>query len=174
MKKLVIALLVVMLFGCGAIKETVKNSDFYYFGVNTKMVKEANYWKVATGALASVAVHTAGHRIYAQINNMNLRQEGLEEWLAYGYSAKQSRECAQAGLALQNGIGLILTSIPYTRKSDFTKGYVVSAWTETAFSPLISNDLNSSNEHGGNRDWEYGINLFVATHNMLRVNWYKD
>jgi len=155
-------------------RETVKNSDFYYFGVSTKTFKEANYWKVGAGALTSIGAHSAGHHLYAKVNNMNLTQQGLEEKLDYGYDNRQSRECAQAGLVLQNVVGLVLTSIPYTRQSDFTKGYVGAAFSETVLSPIISNDLDSSNEKGGNSFWEYTGNLALATHNMLRVNWRKD
>lgn len=175
MKKLIVAV-VLMLSACAPIQETVKNSDFYYFGVNTKMVKEANYWKVGAGVLTSVAVHTAGHYIYAGMTNMDVKQDGFLEVVDGSSSRREKREFSQAGHILQNGVGLILTSIPKTRQSDFTKGYVAAAWVETAFYPALfrkEGDLNISHDNGGNADLEYGVNLLLATHNMLRVKWSK-
>jgi hypothetical protein len=177
MKRLAIALLVVMACGCGAIKETVKNSDFYYFGVNTKTFKEANYWKVGLGGLTSFGVHIGAHWIYNGLYDMGGEQNGFLEVTDGNCESQKVREFDQVGFAAQNGVGFILTSIPYTRQSDFTKGYVVAAFAETSSYILWSGDhgdFNMSASHGGNRDWEYAINLFVATHNMLRVNWYKD
>ena len=41
--------------------------DFYFFGVNTKTFKEADWKMVALGAATSIAVHTAGHYAYAKM-----------------------------------------------------------------------------------------------------------
>ena len=167
--------LILMLSACAPMRDTIKQTDFYYFGVSAKTFKEANYWWVGAGAFVSVfIVHPGGHHLYAKLNNMTLTQQGLGEILDYGYDNRQSRECAQAGPLLQNVVGFILTSIPYTRQTDFTKGYVAAAFGETVLSPIISNDLNSSNEKGGNAFWEYTGNLALATNNVLRVNWRKD
>lgn len=177
MKKLAVALLVVMVCGCGAIKETVKNSDFYYFGVNTKTFKEMNYWKAGLGVLASVGVHAGAHWAYNGIFDMGAEQNGFLE-VADGNCAPQKvREFSQVGFAAQNLGGLILTSIPKTRQSDFTKGYVVASWVEIVSYSLWNGDhgdFNMSASHGGNRDWEYALSLFVATHNILRVRWKKE
>lgn len=151
--------------------------DFYFFGVNANTFKQANYWQVVAGALASVAVHTAGHYIYAGLFNMDTRQEGFSECDHGTYEPRKKRESAQAGLVLQNIGGLILTSIPFTRQTDFTRGYVAAAFAETAFYPVLfrkGGDLNISDDNGGNDGWEYAGNLTVATHNVLRINWKKE
>lgn len=176
MKKLIVVF-VVLLSSCAPIRETVKNSDFYYFGVNTKTFKEANYWKAGAGVLASVATHTAGHYAYAGLTGMSVRQDGLFEVVDGNSPAHNLREFFAAGFALQNGVGLILTTIPATRQSDFTKGYVSAAFAETVLYPAIyrdNGDLHQLNEHGGNGDLAYGIFTGIATYNMLRVNWKKE
>lgn len=152
--------------------------DFYFFGVNPKTFKEANYWKVAAGAITSVAVHTAGHYAYAGLNRMSVRQDGFKEVVGYGYANREYREFAQAGFLVQNLVGLVLTSIPATRQSDFTKGYVAMAFFEIVTEPLFwpgeNGDLNISNRHGGDATWEYIGFTALATHNVLRINWKKE
>ena len=149
--------------------------DFYFFGVNTKTFKEADWKMVALGAATSIAVHTAGHYAYAKLNGMSIRQDGFCEKISFSnYSAKQNREIAQAGFVAQHLVGVILTTIPATRHTDFTRGYVAMAWIETATYPIWwqkDGDLNWSHHFGGNRDWEFAAYMAVATHNVLRVNW---
>lgn len=175
--KYLIVVAVMMISACAPLKETVKNSDFYYLGVNAKTFKEANYKAVALGAVASVATHTAGHYAYAGLTGMRVQQDGLLEVVDGESPEHHLRGFSMAGFALQNGVGLILTSIPATRQSDFTKGYVTAAFAETAFYPVIwrnNGDLHQIKEHGGNDDLMYGIFTAIATHNMLRVNWKKE
>jgi len=153
--------------------------DFYFFGVNAKTFKEADYKMVILGAATSLAVHTAGHYLYAEMAGMDIRQDGFTERLeSWKYSNKHNREFAQAGFVLQHAVGVLLTSIPYTRQTDFTRGYVAFAFAETATYPLVhqgvKGDLNYSNKYGGDRDLEYAAFMAVATHNMLRVKWYKE
>lgn len=173
----IIFLTVCLLIGCAGMKEATKGYDFYYFGVNTKTFKEANYWKVTAGAITSVAVHTAGHYAYAGLNGMSVRQDGFKEVVDRGYSDKNCREFAQAGFLTQNLIGLALTSIPAFRQSDFTKGYVAMAFIETVSYPLLwqnDGDLYSSDKNGGNATLEYIGYSAVALHNLLRINWEKE
>lgn len=176
MKKLIVVF-VVLLSSCAPIRETAKNSDFYYFGVNSKAFKEANYWKVGAGALTSIATHTAGHYVYAGLTGIHVRQDGLSEVVDGNLPTHNLRDFSIAGFAFQNGVGLILTTIPATRQSDFTKGYVSAAFIETAFYPVAyktEGDFNQLSEQGGNGDIAYGIFTAIATHNMLRVNWKKE
>jgi len=167
-----------MLSACAPIQQTIKQTDFYYFGINAKMVKEANWYMVILGAVTAVGVHTGGHYLYAALNNIEVKQDGFFEVIDGNAEPRKKREFAQAGPVLQNGVGLILTTIPATRKWDFTKGYVAASFVETAFYPALfrgdSGDLYISNKYGGNADVEYAIFTAVATHNMLRVKWHKD
>lgn len=152
--------------------------DFYFFGVNTKTFKDANYLKVAAGVATSIAVHTAGHYIYAGFTNINVTQDGFREVISGDYTNTEAREFAQAGFLAQSIGGLILTSIPYTRQSDFTKGYVAMEFLEVATYPMFwqgtSGDFNMSDRHNGDKDWEYAGHMAVAIHNMLRINWEKQ
>jgi len=34
--------------------------------------------------------------------------------------------------------------------------------------------MTENEQIGGNRDWEYAAYMAVATHNVLRVKWYRD
>ena len=152
--------------------------DFYFFGVNTKTFKEADWKMVALGAATSVAVHTAGHYAYAWANGMSVKQDGFREIISFNEnSAREIRQFAQAGFVAQHFVGLVLTTIPATRQTDFTRGYVAMAWMETVTYPLLhpdDGDLYLSHHFGGNRDWEYAAYMAVATHNVLRVKWYRD
>jgi hypothetical protein len=158
--------------------DKVTGWDFYFFGVNAKTFKEANYWKVSAGIIFSLGVHTGGHWAYAKLNGMDIHQEGFSEIVGPGYEAGRYREFAQAGFLAQNLVGLALTSIPKTRQSDFTKGYVAMAFIETVSHPLFwpgeNSDLNMSNRCGGNATWEYVGYTALAIHNLLRVKWYKE
>ena len=152
--------------------------DFYFFGVNTKTFKEADWKMVALGAATSIAVHTAGHYAYAVVHGMSVRQDGFSEMISFTENSPQRiREFMQAGFVAQHLVGLALTSIPYTRQTDFTRGYVAMAWIETATYPILwqkDGDLNWSHHFGGNRDWEFAAYMAVATHNVLRINWSKE
>ena len=151
--------------------------DFYFFGVNPKMIKEADWKMVALGAATSVAVHTAGHYLYAAVNDIHVHQDGCKEMISlHENSAREIREFSQAGFVLQHAVGLALTTIPATRQTDFTRGYVVAAFAETAIHPALftgDNDLSMSDKYGGNRDLEYIGYMTVATHNLFRVKFYK-
>ena len=172
-----VAVAAALIFPAGSAQAQVKGWDFYFFGVNAKMIKEADYRLVALGAVTSLAVHMAGHYAYAWANGMDVRQDGLCEMISLTEnSPKQIREFMQAGFVLQHAVGLALTTIPATRQTDFTRGYVAFAWTETATYPLRNGkgDLYYSDKYGGNRDWEYAAFMAIATHNVLRVKWYKE
>jgi hypothetical protein len=151
--------------------------DFYFFGVDTKVFKQADYKMVALGMVTSIAVHTAGHYLYASINNMDIHQEGFNEVVGSGYSSTKYRNFAQAGFVLQHSVGLILTSLPATRHLDFTRGYISYSFLSTVSYPLVwsnSGDLHFSDEHNGNKFVDYVFFSSIATHNMLRVKWYTE
>jgi len=170
-KALLIIMFLVMLSGTAQAEW-----DFYFFGVNMKMIEQADYKSVALGAVTSLAVHTAGHYAYAGLTGMHVKQDGFNEYSASGYSAKRYREFAQAGFVFQHAVGLLLTSIPATRNTDFTRGYVGFALAETLTYPVVhrnEGDLCFSGENGGDRDMEYAAFMALATHNVLRVKFYK-
>lgn len=152
--------------------------DFYFFGVNAKTFKEADYKMVALGAITSLAVHTAGHYLYAAAADMHVRQDGFKEIVSLSdNSTREIREFAQAGFILQHAVGVALTTIPATRQTDFTKGYVAFAFFETLSYPVIhqhTGDLSLSDNNGGNGYADYAVFMTVATHNILRVKWEKE
>jgi hypothetical protein len=155
-------------------KEVARGYDFYFVGVNMQGIKGIKPLPFVVGAASAVIAHTASHYVYAGLNGMKIHQDGLSEVVSYGYSRKQYREVSQAGFIGQHLVGFALTSIPCTRHSSFTKGYVSAAFLETATYPLIwrgqEGDLNQSEKDGGNANLEYAGFLAIATHNLLRVN----
>lgn len=152
--------------------------DFYFFGVNAKTFKEADWKMVVLGAATSLAVHTAGHYLYAASNDIHVTQDGFKEIISLDEnSGREVREFAQAGFILQHAVGLALTTIPATRQTDFTKGYVAFAFFETMTYPAVhrhEGDLSLSNQNGGSGYADYAVFMTVATHNILRVNWKKE
>jgi hypothetical protein len=169
------AALVIFTQGCATVKEATKNYDFYAFGVKAETFKpkNMNYFAVAAGVVTAIAVHEGGHYLYAGLNHMSVRQNGFYEVAAYGYSAQQYREFASAGHIAQAVGGLILTSIPYTRQTSFTKGYVVAELLETTlYSQAFRHDgdLVMSRQYGGSGWEEYGYDV-IAVHNVLRIKW---
>ena len=173
-----VAVAAALIFPAGSAQAQVKGWDFYFFGVNAKTFKEADYKMVALGAATSAVVHVGGHYAYAGLHKMSVRQDGFIEVISFNeHSPQQIREFMMAGFVLQHAVGFALTTIPATRQTDFTRGYVVHAWAQTVGYPIFlhkEGDLHWSNHFGGNSDLEYAVYLAAATHNVLRVNWSKE
>jgi hypothetical protein len=160
--------------------ELTKGYDFYFFGVNleTFKAKNLNYPAAIAGGITAVLVHTGGHYLVAGLNGVSIKQEGLHE--IYDFSKMNDRQCrdiASGGAIAQAIGGLILTSIPATRQSSFTKGYVIVEAVETISHPFVWNGYNDdtgmSINHGGS-NWEMVGYDAIASHNLLRVKWYKE
>ena len=174
MKKTILLAILFLLVSCLPVQ--AQGYDFYFFGVNPKVLKNSDWKMVALGAATSVVVHTAGHYLYAAANDIHVRQDGFKEMISTREnSAREIREFAQAGFVLQHAVGLALTTISATRQTDFTKGYVVAAFAETVSYPILhqqQGDLITSDRYGGDRDLEYIGYMAVATDNLFRIKWY--
>lgn len=152
---------------------SIKGYDIYFFGIDINALEDSNYLSVAGGVAASFAVHTAGHWLYATSQGLPIRQSGLNEQLGSSDQGHIRKFC-QSGFALQNMVGLILTSLPQTRYSDFTKGYVAAAFLEINSYPALwtgsdFGDLKVSGLNGGNEWGEYAVYLSIASYNTLRI-----
>jgi hypothetical protein len=176
MRKWLVILSLLLLCGCGGTK-------FYFFGVDTDIVKEADgkdWLSVGAGVVTSVGTHVAGHWLAAEIFDVDFKFKDCytkEEVTDYD-SDSDLRWFARGGFALQHGLGLALTSFESTRYSYFTKGYVASSAIGTWTYPLYHygsdyHDFKLIDDAGGNGDLEYAIYSTVAMHNLLRVPWYK-
>lgn len=100
----------------------------FIFGVDLNAFKDADWKKVAAGAVASVLVHELGHALYLESQGkdweMKISKSGLAVQTDESLSEDQCRYFGRAGFLLQGAIGLILTSFEKTRRSDFTKGWI--------------------------------------------------
>ena len=173
LKRVVFNIILIILFTTPALAAEKSDWQFYCFGVNLEWVQTAKWEQVAAGAVASVLTHTAGHYLAAGITGSRIHQDGFREHCTVD-SGGDARWIARAGFIAQNGIGLILTSIPKTRHTDFTRGYVAMSAAETWTYPLVwhdDGDLDMIDKYGGNGDLEWGIYSAVAAHNMLRLKW---
>jgi hypothetical protein len=178
-KKILLAFCVLWVMAIPAqsfeLKNLSKGYDFYAFGVNLKTfdTDHMNYPAAIAGALTAVALHAGGHYAYAGLNHMSITQDGLREMVAAGYSERQYREFASAGMITQAIGGLILTSLPWTRQTSFTKGYVIAELLENSlYSQFFKNDGDfiMSRKYGGSGWEEYGYDA-IALHNIFRINW---
>jgi hypothetical protein len=177
MKKLMLVFLLVLLCGCGGTK-------FYFFGVDTAIVSEADgkdWLSVGAGVVTSVATHTAGHWVAGELFNVDFEfnQYYNKETVTDYNSDSDLRWFARGGFVLQHGVGLMLTSFEATRYSYFTKGYVASAAIGTWTYPVYHHgsdyhDFKLIDDAGGNGDAEYGIYSAIALHNLLRTPWYDQ
>lgn len=147
--------------------------DVYIFGVNVEYVKERNYKEVVLGALTSILVHSAGHYLYANTHGMTIHQNGFRENITND-DTKENRECAQVGYLLQHTIGLILTTIPKTRHTDFTKGYTDMALLQTTIMTIIDGnnhgDFVTSDKYGGNKTIEFALFETIGVYNYIKSN----
>jgi len=174
MKKIICSIVLILVLT--SVPAIAGGYDFYFFGVNleTFKTKNLNYPAAILGGLTAAAVHIGSHYAYAGLTHMSVTQCGFEERIPYGYSDQQYREFATVGHFGQALVGLLLTSIPATRQTSFTKGYVIWETIDVSTYPLLctgsKGDINMSRQFGGS-DWEHAGYSAIAIHNLLRINW---
>lgn len=159
-----------LFFGCS----TSHATDFYYFGINGKWIKNAKWGDVATGVVSSVATHFLGHMGYAYVKGLDVTVSGTKEILHEPYSDSEARNFARAGFVLQHGVGLVLTSCKRSRDWDFTKGYTITTALATITYPWrhsSDGDFNMIDDHGGNGCVEYLFFCALSCHEILRIEW---
>jgi len=119
--------------------------EFIFFGVNIKALENADWKKVAVGALASILVHELGHALYLEMQgkdwDLKASGSGLAIETSDVLSDEECREFGRAGFLLQTSVGFLLTSFEKTRQSDFTKG-----WTATNVAQVWSYNWRSHDE----------------------------
>lgn len=179
MKRLLIALLLLSLAGCGGTK-------FYFLGVDADLFKEAkgkDWVKAGAGIVASAGTHVLGHYVAGEVFNVDFEFQDYytkEHITNYDECSETDLQWfARGGFVLQHAVGTALTSFEATRYSWFTKGYVASAAVGTWTYPLYHygsdyHDFRLLDDAGGNGDLEYGIYSAIGLHNLLRVPWIKE
>jgi hypothetical protein len=147
----------------------------YFFGVDMALVTEASRkdaLKVVAGAAVSAATHIAGHYVFAEVFDVDVKQNGFSEEFTTD-SESDRRWAARGGFILQHAVNLGLTSFETTRYSYFTKGYTITTSLQTWTYPLRHpNDGDFKTSDAGMID--YYIFSALSTHNMLRIPWERD
>ena len=132
--------------------------EFIFFGINVNHLKDSKPIMLAAGALASVAAHELGHMLYleSQGKSWDLQtsaSSGLAVHTPDQLNDDQLQYFGRSGFLLQNSIGTLLTCLPGTRNSDFTKGWVAmntfQIWTYDVRSHDIGDDFDLIEEANG-------------------------
>ena len=120
--------------------------------------KQASFFEFSAGIVSSVLVHELSHIVVAEIKGIGYH------WENTAIDPDESDyQCAMAGFAGQNIIGFLLP-----RKSDFALGYNSATFLEIASYPIRRANKGDFGDHSG---LEYGIFMFAATVNIIRIEW---
>ena len=160
-------MLSLLLWGCSSMK-------FYVCGVEINK-KDWNHYTFV-GVTASVYTHMLGHYLFAELNGVEIHQEGKYEVVDYYKTDSDLRSFARGGFVLQNAVNILLTTFERTRNTSFTKGYTITTALETWFYPLRyrdpkdEGDFHSLDRHDGNGTAEHNLYSTIALYNVLKIN----
>jgi len=172
-----IVTMLVLLLGVPC-KSLASESDyqFYFFGINAKFIKSANWRQIAVGAVASFATHWGAHYAYGQLSGMDVSYGVFNETM-HNATPDQKANFARSGFIAQAVVGLVLTSFEKSRNWDFTRGYVamsaVEVWTYPIRNRDGGGDLGCIDEAGGNGNAEWAAYSLIAAHSLFRENFKK-
>lgn len=173
MKLPLLLVLITMLFsGCS-------NMKINAFGIDINEMrntaKAGDYGKLILGGIASVATHTAGHYIAAELSNTRLIQKGIYEMINYNYSHPSNnskRWINRSGFLLQFLVNTTL--IEFAKDSYFTKGYTIATTIELGgykiFLPSNVGDFVAIDRNGGSGNLEYGLFGLWGAYNFYRIS----
>ena len=167
MKKLL--LLIVSLFILGG----CANTKFLVFGLDVKEMKGKDFGMVAVGAAASVATHIAGHFIAAEVFDVDIHLEGLNEIVDYSKdpSSNSLQWVARGGFIFQLAVNTALVEL--ANDSYFTKGFTAFTCTELLTYNLRhpdDGDFSLLDENEGNGNFEHGLYLAWSGYNFYRIS----
>lgn len=110
-------------------------SSWTYNGINGDDIRNPT-WSMAAGAVASMAVHMAGHVAYAQFTGHDWHIEGQSEIIDGKMSDSDGAWFGRAGFLAQIGSGYLFRISGID--NDFTKGWNAAALFEVATYPLFT------------------------------------
>lgn len=168
-KYLFLILLLVFSSGCA-------NTKFVAFGIDVKELSNAepkDYGKLALGAGASFAAHIAGHFIAAELFDVDIHLDGLNEVIDYSKNPSDNdvQWMARGGFVFQLVLNTALVEL--VPDSYFTKGYTMLTSAELAtysFRHPDDGDFSLLDEAGGNGNSEYVLYGAWATYNFCRIS----
>ncbi len=109
---------------------------------------------VAVGAAASVATHIAGHYIAAEVFDVDIHLQGLNEVVDYSQnpSSNSLQWMARGGFVFQLAVNTVLVEL--ANDSNFTKGFTALTCAE-----LLTYDLRHSDDGDFNLLDENGVRI---------------
>ena len=175
MHRLLLLVLTTVLFsGCAGMK-------FNAFGIDVKEMRDTaragDYGKLALGVVASLGTHVAGHFIAAEVFDVDIHLDGLNEVVDYSKNPSEGdlRWMARGGFVLQLAVNTALVEL--WSDSYFTKGYTAFTSVELLTYGLRhpdDGDFNLIDESGGNGSFEYFLYSSWAAYNFCRVSISKE
>lgn len=162
-----------LMFGCAGMNVSIQ-------GVDINKIKTMSTPKAIVGALASIAVHEAGHIVTRTVIQEDYKFDGVKLnglGVQVGYVGEASDNenlwAARGGFIVQNIVGLLLTVPEYTRESDFMKGYTAMSSLELLTYPLRNsssegNDLHNIDLYGGNKGIEWILHSSLSLYSFSR------
>lgn len=171
MKKLPLILIcIILLSGCA-------NTRFLVCGLDVKEMKGKDFGVAALGAVASVGTHIAGHFIAAEIFDVDIHLDGLNEVVDYSKnpSSNSLEWVARGGFVFQLAVNTAL--VEFANDSYFTKGFTAFTCAELLsydFRHPNDGDFNLLDENGANGNLEHGLFLAWSGYNFYRISFKKE
>ena len=171
---LLLILVTVLLSGCAGMK-------FNAFGIDVgemrDTAKAGDYGKLALGIGASFTTHVVGHYLAAEVFDVDIEQEGLNEVIDYSNDPSQGdvQWVARGGFILQLAVNTALVEL--WGDSYFTKGYTAFTSVELLTYSLRhpdDGDFNLIDKSGGNGSLEYFLYSSWAAYNFCRISISKE
>jgi hypothetical protein len=172
MKKLLLLVVSVFIMSSGC-----ANTRFLVCGLDVKEMKGKDFGVVALGAVASVGTHIAGHFIAAEIFDVDIHLDGLNEVVDYSKdpSSNSLQWVARGGFVFQLAVNTAL--VEFANDSYFTKGFTAFTCAELLTYNLRhpkDGDFNLLNENDGNGDLEHGLFLTWSSYNFYRISFKEE
>lgn len=169
MSKLLLILIFICFTGCA-------NMQFHVCGLNINEMRNAkasDYGQIVLGATASFCAHAAGHYLAAEIFNVDIHQQGLNEIIDYSNNPSNSdiNWFARSGFLFQLAINTALVKLAHD--SYFTKGYTAFTTVELLtynLRHINDGDFNLIEENNGNGSFEYFLFLTWDAYNFYRIS----
>jgi len=168
MKKLPLILICMFLLsGC------FSHTKFLVCGIDIKEMKGKDFGVAALGAVASVGTHIVGHYIAAEVFDVDIHLDGLNEIVDYSKDPNSNslQWMARGGFIFQLAVNTALVEL--ANDSYFTKGFTAVTCTELLtydFRHPNEGDFNLIDENGANGNLEHGLYLLWSGYNFYRIS----
>lgn len=183
-------LLLILLFSIsGCSTKRGHGYDVHFFGIDSRDFEDRKILPVVIGGLASYASHEVGHYAFGRAVGMDTKFEwnnGPAVWAdEYDDKSKSDKFLFHAGGYIsQVLIGTALTTIPYTRHSDFSVGFTGFSFVNNTMYGITNGDIISDGDYSdvnNLNDLGYpgnaiaiGAGLYSGVLTYINLNKHKD